>query len=311
MCGKDQRLQNYRLHALGSPPHVRERQTSTIDAMNEIRITPACAGKTLQHVQADGDYWDHPRMCGKDLITLILSTVRCRITPACAGKTSPCLQSAWPSWDHPRMCGKDELHDFLPVSLAGSPPHVRERLDVCMRPPVKKRITPACAGKTRQRGQPVRHGWDHPRMCGKDHLTPVLTPRLQGSPPHVRERLKNVRSWLDYIGITPACAGKTPNNAEIRSVEQDHPRMCGKDALCHPHSIRTEGSPPHVRERHSVPDPKRTGTGITPACAGKTAVPGIRDERHWDHPRMCGKDAYMICTSRASARITPACAGKT
>ena len=31
-------------------------------------ITPACAGKTAQEGNDDDEFWDHPRMCGKDTI---------------------------------------------------------------------------------------------------------------------------------------------------------------------------------------------------------------------------------------------------
>ena len=72
------------------------------------------------------------------------------------------------------------------------------------------------------------------------------------------------------------------------------------------------------------------GDGITPACAGKSALHSFRSRQTWDHPRMCGEkeDALPVLPTdsgspphvrgkdcrpqrcRVSGRITPACAGK-
>ena len=66
------------------------------------------------------------------------------------------------------MCGKDELVLQLRRRDAGSPPHVRERLQEQANKSGRTRITPACAGKTRSRIQEQWGSRDHPRMCGKD-----------------------------------------------------------------------------------------------------------------------------------------------
>ncbi len=73
---------------------------------------------------------------------------RVGITPACAGKTEPITAYKSKFWDHPRVCGKNPLLQLEAMSLGGSPPRVREKL--LLRPFIwiKKRITPACAGKT-------------------------------------------------------------------------------------------------------------------------------------------------------------------
>ena len=70
-----------------------------------------------------------------------------------------------------------------------------------------------------------------------------------GSPPHVRERLQNGIILCRYVGITPACAGKTGTQTVCPRWPQDHPRMCGKDPYTSVATSFTSGSPPHVRER--------------------------------------------------------------
>ncbi len=65
-CGKDFMMSQKNSLKLGSPPRVRERLTSDHPMLDEERITPARAGKTLD-INAN---WilnqDHPRACGKD-----------------------------------------------------------------------------------------------------------------------------------------------------------------------------------------------------------------------------------------------------
>ena len=66
MCGKDYFCLVQLIMGLGSPPHVRERQTQKQLKLLNNRITPACAGKTDESCGRKLWSRDHPRMCGKD-----------------------------------------------------------------------------------------------------------------------------------------------------------------------------------------------------------------------------------------------------
>ena len=191
------------------------------------------------------------------------------------------------------MCGKDQQVIQKPAIGLGSPPHVRERLNLIDHDKPADRITPACAGKTDHQKTPVSSSQDHPRMCGKDtqykqHLKDKL-----GSPPHVRER--HLLGSLGCYGfrITPACAGKTLAVDVVVDVFKDHPRMCGKDASKREYIHGLGGSPPHVRERRWCFSLVSFYGGITPACAGKTTNGNPGTAWPWDHPRMCGKDYFV------------------
>ena len=107
------------------------------------------------------------------------------------------------------MCGKDFVSRPIRRAASGSPPHVRERLDRGVKEMPGLRITPACAGKTVSIALTGLPEWDHPRMCGKDLLESSLYRPVQGSPPHVRERLQTLFNAHSIVRITPACAGKT------------------------------------------------------------------------------------------------------
>ena len=66
MCGKDPVSRAAIARAIGSPPHVRERLGLRGCGIQNVRITPACAGKTEITTEGFTDGGDHPRMCGKD-----------------------------------------------------------------------------------------------------------------------------------------------------------------------------------------------------------------------------------------------------
>ena len=66
VCGKNlQRLKSL-FKALGSPPRMREKHDMVLDGVNEVRITPAYAGKTLLVQSIRYNSRDHPRVCGKN-----------------------------------------------------------------------------------------------------------------------------------------------------------------------------------------------------------------------------------------------------
>ena len=193
-----------------------------------------------------------------------------RITPACTGKTQQLRQILGRSQDHPRMCGKDLPPGKSLLRIVGSPPHVRERPFGQFPAADAVGITPACAGKTYRSNRHRYRLWDHPRMCGKDRLTQQSESLTTGSPPHVRERLRDAHRPRLVPGITPACAGKTSFCYLFVRLHEDHPRMCGKDLIQY-HSYNPPlGSPPHVRERPDYTQSELEKARITPACAGKT-----------------------------------------
>ena len=127
MCGKNARYLNKLKHSLGSHPRVREKQLVNDFNTLIIRITPACAGKTIKRSQTYIILKDHTRVCGKNHQYLLPLGLLIGITPACAGKTLLfSLRCIW-NWDHPRVCGKNVLNKE-PTSLwIGSPPRVREK----------------------------------------------------------------------------------------------------------------------------------------------------------------------------------------
>ena len=68
MCGKKLTDGISGLTGSGSPPHVQEKHFEDAVKICIRRITPACAGKTQIGLGQQSSGWDHPRVCGKNLL---------------------------------------------------------------------------------------------------------------------------------------------------------------------------------------------------------------------------------------------------
>ena len=212
------------------------------------------------------------------------------ITPAYAGKRPEHTAKALRKQDHPRVCGEKNTKLLRCLSVPGSPPRMRGKANGGQEKPQEIRITPAYAGKS---------------------LTTATRVTLwTGSPPRMRGKVK----YFDY---------ETHYN-------MDHPRVCGEKRNQIVYNPCVKGSPPRMRGKASSTRFLPTRGRITPAYAGKRAVPFLSDSRARDHPRVCGEKHVLLlyiieckgspprmrgkvvvrafCIPRI--RITPAYAGK-
>ena len=80
--------------------------------------------------------------------TGLAMTAKTRITPACAGKTVLFIRLPDFPKDHPRLRGENKGEYELKYGCEGSPPLARGKPQCHFHTLHKKRITPACAGKT-------------------------------------------------------------------------------------------------------------------------------------------------------------------
>ena len=65
--GKDRALSKKIIIYRGSPPLARERLIGSYRLKMRLRITPACAGKTISGSIGENTTQDHPRLRGKDI----------------------------------------------------------------------------------------------------------------------------------------------------------------------------------------------------------------------------------------------------
>ena len=149
--------------------------------------------------------------------------------------------------------------------------------------------SPACAGKSLPEYRHVLRAGDHPRVCGEKKEIGEVFKKNRGSPPRVRGKVHYFSTQICMDRITPACAGKSTPAVKRHGRAEDHPRVCG-EKLQKPSEICLDrGSPPRVRGKVINIFPASAFMGITPACAGKSALEHQPTERHWDHPRVCGE----------------------
>ena len=149
--------------------------------------------------------------------------------------------------DHPRLRGEKWSSCFFWVMSLGSPPLARGKEGCNIFLCDFSRITPACAGKSRHRGdgQPVRR--DHPRLRGEKTVDPRFLELVLGSPPLARGKVHEIHHGIYPPGITPACAGKSSSSRFQGHFRGDHPRLRGEKLVRIHHHLAIQGSPPLAR----------------------------------------------------------------
>ena len=91
------------------------------------------------------------------------------------------------------------------------------------------------------------------------------------------------------LRITPAYAGKRSSRWILERVYRDHPRLCGEKRPFEAVVYRYVGSPPPMRGKAEEIRVLNIEGRITPAYAGKRAIPDDEKQDRKDHPRLCGE----------------------
>ena len=312
-CGADPERQEDKLERYGSPPLVRGGHKGSRPRRHAAGLTPARAGRT-RYLEANlpASYGSPPLVRGGRSLG-ISGSLGCGLTPARAGRTAwRCLlPKSWTA--HPRSCGADEPASTQTPIADGSPPLVRGGHRRGGYPRLWRRLTPARAGRTRQALVVATGTRAHPRSCGADFLSRVVTGGHGGSPPLVRGGRLDPGLLIGPHRLTPARAGRTGTVRATVPRSAAHPRSCGADFVskllrlllrqAHPRSCGAdqtmihsgplaEGSPPLVRGGQWRPPVSRGRSRLTPARAGRTPSRHAGSRPPPAHPRSCGADPY-------------------
>ena len=155
------------MRLMGSSPRVRGKPLAIATGIPASGLIPACAGKTIQYGDPDGNGEAHPRVCGENCArpvvaetpagssprvrgkpsNLLWALASLRLIPACAGKTTPTTPAKSTPAAHPRVCGENLPSAVGLSELAGSSPRVRGKPAAAQEYADKTRLIPACAGK--------------------------------------------------------------------------------------------------------------------------------------------------------------------
>ena len=335
----------------GSSPRVRGKPDRRPGVRRTAGLIPACAGKTGRRASLCMGSPAHPRVCGENVRRALGkrgqwgSSPRVRgklgvlggeaeergLIPACAGKTPP--GAGPPGWRaaHPRVCGENPLPGGHMARQAGSSPRVRGKLRQDFFEEGRRRLIPACAGKTTSPTPCGSTGRAHPRVCGENLLASALAAWWLGSSPRVRGKRQELEAVDEQPRLIPACAGKTdPARVDVHCARA-HPRVCGENSIPASRVATSRGSSPRVRGKLGHGPCGLRAARLIPACAGKTRWLRCWSRRTGAHPRVCGENKYTgekySTEDGSSPRVRgkpgeprvrrepfgliPACAGKT
>ena len=152
----------------GSSPRVRGKPVFASEVPDGAGLIPACAGKTTQSKKQQSGQEAHPRVCGENhrftpfsrmysgssprvrgkLFDIVQPFITEGLIPACAGKTICSRGRSHAIWAHPRVCGENIRQALMTCWRIGSSPRVRGKPTYKRRDLSRKRLIPACAGKT-------------------------------------------------------------------------------------------------------------------------------------------------------------------
>ena len=270
VCGENLEQSIGAVDTVGSSPRVRGKLAAPFEGGGEIRLIPACAGKTAQVANQDIANRAHPRVCGENSQRSHLSerrrgsSPRVRgkliafqkkdsyqgLIPACAGKTDTASARRHALWAHPRVCGENRAAWWWKRTSWGSSPRVRGKLFPPRLGFLRLRLIPACAGKTISAQAGALPVGAHPRVCGENYAHAGEVMPYVGSSPRVRGKLAWLAQPLRRLGLIPACAGKTRSRRPRSLSRGAHPRVCGENT--HPQRMGrcAWGSSPRVRGKH-------------------------------------------------------------
>ena len=189
VCGENSTARPTATSSWGSSPRVRGKHLALTISPRQVRLIPACAGKTRAPPLRRTACRAHPRVCGENnkgaefTHTAQGSSPRVRgkrlldvclragliLIPACAGKTDARSAAGIKEAAHPRVCGENNITIWNRSEVLGSSPRVRGKRASSFSPRRSSRLIPACAGKTLTHDEQQVARGAHPRVCGENN----------------------------------------------------------------------------------------------------------------------------------------------
>ena len=267
------------------PPRGRGKARFICAIVQNLRITPAWAGKRQRASTPTRCWTDHPRVGGEKTKSihpypvldgspprgrgkadvLFSQFFARRITPAWAGKSPKRDTAVAVNGDHPRVGGEKHLSGTTDNRPQGSPPHGRGKDHTGDKAACLDRITPAWAGKSSRAPWAIFPARDHPRVGGEKFTAYAKIWNEWGSPPRGRGKAPHAVSCASWVWITPAWAGKRVRKPSCWLSVEDHPRVGGEKCVPVSWATGPAGSPPRRRGKALVPLGRGAAFRITPA----------------------------------------------
>ena len=135
-------------------------------------------------------------------------------------------------------------------------------------------------------------------------------PKIVGSPPPMRGKVKFFHFFFLRDRITPAYAGKSGGTGGGRGLRWDHPRLCGEKRQQSQPLRQAWGSPPPMRGKALLIIVFLLTVRITPAYAGKSGFRCFQKVLFLGSPPPMRGKGIKCLLGIFRIRITPAYAGK-
>ena len=153
-----------------------------------------------------------------------------RVIPAGAGNRAAPRKCRIATAGHPRGCGEQVLIAASRMSDDGSSPRVRGTGRNPRQFVHLVRVIPAGAGNSARPLAEIRHIAGHPRGCGEQSATAILSAIVCGSSPRVRGTVPAAALPTLRRRVIPAGAGNRGRGPECVGQKTGHPRGCGEQA---------------------------------------------------------------------------------
>ena len=278
--------------------------------MRTVRLIPAHAGKTYRVKSENSAGGAHPRSRGENLVRCrpLISTAgsspltrgkhgqrwkglpQGRLIPAHAGKTLRAHAWMGPRPAHPRSRGENRTPIYTGIITDGSSPLTRGKPGIHHGTPVKLRLIPAHAGKTRLAASCSSTERAHPRSRGENPAPSLGSAPRAGSSPLTRGKPHRFTISRKKMRLIPAHAGKTSSLSRGTVRPLAHPRSRGENVAT-TYTVGTRrGSSPLTRGKRRAHRPRSGNARLIPAHAGKTAPKYSRVMGSPAHPRSRGEN---------------------
>ncbi len=248
--GEDRSPRRYRRRSCGAPPRAWGGHDHHHTARGGRRSTPTCVGRTASPSSPQKAASEHPHVRGEDQRGVVHApeergapprawggpqhpgpTTRAPwSTPTCVGRTSSDTRAHSNQSEHPHVRGEDGCAERLGVMQRGAPPRAWGGPVKPGRGDTRRRSTPTCVGRTRQRRHPHDRQAEHPHVRGEDRPSGTARHTLCGAPP---------RAWGGQPAAfpdgvtqrsTPTCVGRTPTRPDPGHPSTEHPTCVGRTA---------------------------------------------------------------------------------
>ena len=314
----------------GSSPLTRGKRRSAISALLEPGLIPAHAGKTSSSRATSATYRAHPRsrgenspnqgyeakVSGSSPLTRGKRAARASdgiltgLIPAHAGKTAYRSGEDTQAVAHPRSRGENWGWSAVGVSLPGSSPLTRGKLEPAAVHGLRERLIPAHAGKTISMLRLMSMIWAHPRSRGENAVTLDADNASEGSSPLTRGKRGAANDNARQPGLIPAHAGKTGPARVGWGHRPAHPRSRGENVIMMWLRIVGLGSSPLTRGKPLGTALRQFTLGLIPAHAGKTVTTAPVTRGTWAHPRSRGENQVRAGRDGRLSGSSPLTRGK-